>query len=91
MGDTIRQTSQRIMFDMYRDLKVSVLGGNLRESGSKFQRTLPEYTRLDLKRSILGISILSFPECRGRFRDSLAVREGGTFQDIILCIRIPLL
>ena len=31
-----------------------MLGGNLRESG-EFQRTLPEYTRLDLKRSILGI------------------------------------
>ena len=79
MGDTIRQTSQRIMFDMYRDLKVSVLGGNLRESGSKFQRTLPEYTRLDLKRSILGIGILHFPECRDWFRENLSLREGGTF------------
>ena len=57
-------TNQRIMYDMQRDLKVSVLGGNLRESGSEFQRTLPEYTRLDLKRSVLGIGMLSFPECR---------------------------
>ena len=65
-----------------------MLGGNLRESGSsEFQRTLPEYTRLDLKRSILGIGILSFPECRDWFREKLAVREGGTLQDIILCIR----
>ena len=79
------------MYDRYRDLKVSVLGGNLRESGSEFQRTLPEYTRLDLKRSILGIGILSFPECRDWFRDNLAVREGGTFPDIILCIRTSLL
>ena len=68
-----------------------MLGGNLRESGSEFQRALPEYTRLDLKRSIRGIGILSFPECRDWFRDNLAVTEGGTFQDIILCIRIPLL
>ena len=63
-----------------------MLDGNLRESGSDFQRTLPEYTRLDLKRSILGIGILSFPECRDWFRENLAVREGGTFPDIILCI-----
>ena len=39
-----------------------LLDGNLRESGSEFQRTLPEYTRLDLKRSVLGAGILSF--CR---------------------------
>ena len=53
--------------------------------------TLPEYTRLDLERSILGIGLLSFSECRDWFRESLAVREGGTFPDIILCIRTPLL
>ena len=47
----------------------------LREPGSEFQRTLPEYTRLDLKRSVLGIGILSFPECRNWFRESLAVRD----------------
>ena len=58
-----------------------MLGGNLRESRSEFQRTLPEYTRLDLKRSILGIGILSFPECRDWFRANVAVREGGTFSD----------
>ena len=59
---------------------------DLRESGSEFQRTLPEYTRLDLKRSI-RIGILSFPECRDWFREKLDIREGGTFPDIILCIR----
>ena len=68
-----------------------MLGGNLRESRSEFQRTLPEYTRLDLKRSILGIGILNFPECRDWFRENLALREGEIFPDIILCIRIPLL
>ena len=68
-----------------------MLGGNLRESGSEFQRTPPEYTRLDLKRSVLGIGILSFPECRIRFRENLAVTVGGTFPDLILCIRTPLL
>ena len=64
-----------------------MLAGNLSESGSEFQRTLPENTRLDLKRSILGIGILSFPECRDWFREKLDIREGGTFPDIILCIR----
>ena len=68
-----------------------MLGGNLRESGREFQRNLPEYTRLDLKRSVLGIGILSFPECRHWFRENLAVRECGTFPDLILCIRTPLL
>ena len=68
-----------------------MLGGNLRVSGSEFQRTLPEYTRLDVKRSTLGIGILSFPECRDWFTEDVAVREGGTFPDIILCIRISLL
>ena len=64
----------------------------IKESGSEFQRTLPEYTRLDLKRSILGIGILSFAECDW-FRENLTVRlrEGGTFPGIIFCIRIPLL
>ena len=70
------------MYDMYRDLKVSVLGGNLRESGSEFQRTLPEYIRLlDLKRSDRGIGILSFPECDW-LKENVAVREGGTSPDI---------
>ena len=68
-----------------------MLDGNLRELGSEFQRTLPEYTRLDLKTSVLGIGILSFPECRDWFREKFAVREGVTFPDIILCVRIPLL
>ena len=68
-----------------------MLGGNLRESGSEFQITLPEYTRLDLKRSILGIGILSFSECRDGFRENISVREGATFPDIILGIRTPLL
>ena len=58
-----------------------MLGDNLRESGSEFQRTQPEYTRLDLKRSVLGIGILSFPACRDWFRVNVAVREGGTFSD----------
>ena len=71
---------------MQRDLKVPVFAGNLRESGREFQRTLPEYTRLDLKRSVLGIGILNFPECRDLFMELLAVREGGTFPDIIFCV-----
>ena len=66
-------TSQRLMYDMLRDLNVSVLDGNLRESGNEFQRTLPEYTRLDLKTPIIGIGILSFPEYRDWFRGKLAV------------------
>ena len=32
----------------------------VRESKSEFQRTLPEYTRLELKKSFLGIGILNF-------------------------------
>ena len=68
-----------------------MLGANLRKSGSEFQRTLQEYTRQDLKRSVLGIGILRFPECRDWFRENVALREGGTFPDIILCIRTPLL
>ena len=68
-----------------------MLDGNLRESGSEFQRKLPEYTWLDLKRSVLGIGILSFSECRDWFRGKLAVREGETFPDIILYIKTPLL
>ena len=36
------------MYDMQRYLKVSVLGGNLRESGREIKKkTLPEYIRLD--------------------------------------------
>ena len=72
-----------------RDLKVS--DGDLRESGSDFQRTLPEYTRLNLKGSILGMGRLGFPESRDWYKERLAVREGGTFLDIMLCIRTPLL
>ena len=68
-----------------------MLGGNLRESEREFQRTLPEYTGLDSKRSILGIGISSFPECRDWFRENVVLREGGTFPDIIWCIRTPLL
>ena len=50
------------------------------------------YTRLDLKMSILGIGMLSIPECRDWFRENLAVRENGTFPVIISCnIRTPLL
>ena len=64
---------------------------NLRESGSEFQRTLPEYTRQNSKRSILGTGILSFPECRDWFGEKLVVRESGNLPDIILCIRTPLL
>ena len=63
-----------------------MLGGNLRESGSEFQRTLPEYTRLDLIRLVLGTGILNFPECRDWFRENLALREGVP-PDIILCMR----
>ena len=48
---------------------VSVLDVKLREAGSKFQRTLLEYTRLDLKRSVLGTGILSILECRDWFKD----------------------
>ena len=76
---------------MFTSRTVQSSGGNLRESGSAFQRTPPEYTRLDLKRSILGIGMLSFPECHDWFRENLALREGGTFPDIILRIRTPLL
>ena len=73
------------MANLYPDeYNTVLLDGNLRESGSEFQRTLPEYTRLDFKRSVLGIGVLSFPECRDWFREHLAVREGGTFPDIIL-------
>ena len=79
------------MYDMESDLKVSVLDGTLGESGRKFQRTRPEYTRLDLKRSVLGNGIVSFPQCRDWFREKITVREGEDFFDIILCISIPLL
>ena len=54
--------------------------GNLRESGSEFQRTLPEYTRLELKRSV---GILNFPERRDWFREKITFREGGTFPYIM--------
>ena len=50
---------------------------NLREPGSEFQRTLPEYTRLDLERSVLVIGILSFPECRDWFRKKLTVCQNS--------------
>ena len=41
----------------------------------EFQRTLPEYTRLDLKRSVLGIGILNFAEYRDWFKENVAERE----------------
>ena len=51
-----RSTIQSITYDTSRDLNVSVLDGNISESMNEFQRTLPEYTRLDLKRSVLRLS-----------------------------------
>ena len=58
-------------------------------SNVQFQDIL---TRQGLERSILGIGcpILSFPNCRDWFKESLAVKEGGAFPDIILCILDPL-
>lgn len=41
-------------------LKVPILTGARIDSGSEFQRTLPEYAKLDLKRSILGMGTFSF-------------------------------
>ena len=76
------ETSQYIMYDMVRDLKFQCLV--LRESGSEFQRTPPEYTRLDFKRSVLGIGILTFQECRDWFRGKFSRKRGWTFPDIIL-------
>ena len=78
----------------YYYLKVLVMAGNLRRSGCEFQRAIPRYAHsASLKRSILGIGcpILSFPECRDWFKESLAVKKGGAFPDIILCILDPLL
>ena len=54
------------------------------------QTKLPEYTTQDLKRSVLGIGISSFAECDW-LKEQLAFRAGGTFPDLILCIRIHLL
>ena len=50
-----------------------MLDGNPRESGSEFQRTLPEYTWLDFEISVL--------KCLDWFREHFAIREGGTFPD----------
>ena len=58
-----------------------MVDGNLRESGSEFQRMLPEYTRLDLKRSILGVGILSFPECRDWFNEIFCRKRGWDFSE----------
>ena len=49
-----------------------MLDGNLGESRSEFQRTLREYTKLDLKRPVLRTGILNFPESRDWFKESLA-------------------
>ena len=68
-----------------------MLDGNPREFGTEFQGTLPEYTRLDLKRSVLGIGLSSFPECHDRFKEDYATREGVTFPDVTLRIRTRLL
>ena len=68
-----------------------MLGCNLRESRREFHRTLPEYTRLDLKRSILGVGILRLPEGRDWFREYLAVTEGGTVPDIIFLYKNSLI
>ena len=62
------------------------MDGNLRELGSEFQRTLPQYSRPDLKWSILRIGMLSFSECRDWFRENVAI--GETFLDIMLCILV---
>ena len=53
-----------------------MLDNDLRELGSEFQRTLQEYTRLDLKRSVLGTGILSFPECRDWFSGKISRKRG---------------
>ena len=34
---------------------------------------------------------LGFPESRDWYKERLVVREGGTFLDVMLCIRSPLL
>ena len=52
---------------------------------------MPEYSRLGLKRSVLGIGILSFSECSDWFKEKKIPTEGGTFPDITLCIRSPLM
>ena len=53
-----------------------------RESGNEFQRTLPEYTRLDLKRSVLGIGILRERESeRQRDRERQTDRQAGRQAD----------
>ena len=51
--------------------------------GSEFQRTRPEYSMLDLKRSVLGTGILSFQII---VIGKAAVREGGTFSVCFCCL-----
>ena len=65
-----------------------MLGGNLRESGSEFQRTLLQYTRLE-KVSPRDWYIDFFSDCPDWFRENLAIREGGTLPHIILCVTGP--
>ena len=48
---------------------------------------MPQYTWLDLKRYILGIGILNFPEYRDWFKENFIAREGGTCPDITLYIK----
>ena len=63
-----------------------MLTGTLRESGSEFQRTLPESTRLDLKRSILRIETLILLEWRDSLKGNLAISVGGAFANMIFCM-----
>ena len=45
------------------------------DSGSEFQRTVPEYVRLDLKRSVLGIVIEIVFMPRDRLTWNICVRS----------------
>ena len=68
------------MCDTERDLKVSALDGHLRELGSEFQRTLPEYTWLDLKKvnpRDWYYIYTEFPECLERMRQRYTGGGGG--------------
>ena len=53
---------QRVRYDISCNLCLIVLTSALRESGSESQGTVPEYTRLDPKRSFLGILIFQSVE-----------------------------
>ena len=65
-------------------LNVSVL--DLRASGSEFERTLPEYNA-----TLENVSHRDWYIGRGWFKEHLAARDIGTFPDITVCIRTPLL